>query len=494
MAEFAIYWKARPALAFAIIACMATALRVLTLVFADADLGPDEAQYWVWSREPAFGYFSKPPLIAWAIAATTGLFGDGEWAVRLSAPFFHFGAAGFIYALAHRLFGSPAALWSGLGWILMPGVSFSAVLMTTDAPLLFFWSAALYGFFAVVHARETVQPAILPAIGLGAAIGLGLLAKYAMLFFIAGGVLAAALAPSVRRNFRLRDAAVAAGVAAVLIAPNLWWNALNDFQTISHTAANAKWGADMFHPLKLLEFLGAQFGVFGPIFALLLLWGAATLGKRLGAEPADRGRQLALLAFAIPPLAIVCVQAFLSRAHANWAGAAYPAAMILVAVWALRAKWGAALQASVALHLAAATIFMLIFADFTLADRLGASNAVKRLRAWETTASEIRAAAAHYDSIVIDDRELMASLLYYLRDGPPIYAWNSNQRIDHHFEAFMAFDPARATRPLFLYQSRDPIALNGQFDTIAAVGALTVDLKRGRTRDLYLFAVEGLRP
>ena len=28
------------------------------------DLLPDEAQYWSWSRHLAFGYFSKPPIIA----------------------------------------------------------------------------------------------------------------------------------------------------------------------------------------------------------------------------------------------------------------------------------------------------------------------------------------------------------------------------------------------------------------------------------------------
>ena len=40
------------------------AIRLVALVFNRTDLFFDEAQYWAWSVEPAFGYYSKPPLIA----------------------------------------------------------------------------------------------------------------------------------------------------------------------------------------------------------------------------------------------------------------------------------------------------------------------------------------------------------------------------------------------------------------------------------------------
>ena len=74
-----------------------TAARLLWLAFQTAGLYPDEAQYWFWSRHLALGYYSKPPLVAWLIALTTGLFGNGEFAVRLSAPLLHAAASGFVY-------------------------------------------------------------------------------------------------------------------------------------------------------------------------------------------------------------------------------------------------------------------------------------------------------------------------------------------------------------------------------------------------------------
>ena len=47
------------------------ALRIAAIYAAKIDLVLDEAQYWTWSRELSFGYFSKPPMIAWVIRAAS---------------------------------------------------------------------------------------------------------------------------------------------------------------------------------------------------------------------------------------------------------------------------------------------------------------------------------------------------------------------------------------------------------------------------------------
>ena len=44
-----------------------TIFRIAALYFNATDLFFDEAQYWSWSLQPDFGYYSKPPLIAWLI-------------------------------------------------------------------------------------------------------------------------------------------------------------------------------------------------------------------------------------------------------------------------------------------------------------------------------------------------------------------------------------------------------------------------------------------
>src|SRR5690348_14464901 len=128
-----------------------TGLRLVWLALQPADLYPDEAQYWIWSRHLAFGYYSKPPVVVWLIALTTSLFGDSELAVRLAAPLLHAAAAVFVYGIGARLYDERIGFWSALAYTSLPGVSVSAFIISTDAALLPCWAAALYAF---VRARE----------------------------------------------------------------------------------------------------------------------------------------------------------------------------------------------------------------------------------------------------------------------------------------------------------------------------------------------------
>src|SRR5690606_38519153 len=121
----------------------------------------------------------------------------------------------------------------------------------------------------------------------------------------------------------------------------------NGFATFAHTADNAHWTGPLFHPGKALEFFGAQFGVFGPILfgsLLVITWRA----WREGVPKPDR----LLLAFALPVIVLVTAQAFLSRAHANWAAVSYVSATVLVTATMIRDGAWRWLTGSLALHAA----------------------------------------------------------------------------------------------------------------------------------------------
>ncbi len=125
-----------PYIRFALWFLMILTLVRLGVVFASpTELGPDEAQYWLWSQNLAWGYSSKPPMIAWLIGLTTHLGGNEEAWVRLSAPLLHAGTALILMALAQRIYGAAAGLWTVLIYSLMPGVQLSAGLISTDTPL-----------------------------------------------------------------------------------------------------------------------------------------------------------------------------------------------------------------------------------------------------------------------------------------------------------------------------------------------------------------------
>src|SRR5436305_15296896 len=96
------------------------------LKLSTVDLFYDEAQYWAWSRELAFGYFSKPPLLAWIIAAAESICGSSEACVRAPAPILYFGTSLLVYAIARVLYDSQVAFYSALSLALATGCVFSA--------------------------------------------------------------------------------------------------------------------------------------------------------------------------------------------------------------------------------------------------------------------------------------------------------------------------------------------------------------------------------
>jgi 4-amino-4-deoxy-L-arabinose transferase-like glycosyltransferase len=82
------------------------------------------------------------------------------------------------------------------------------------------------------------------------------------------------------------------------VAPNLAWNAQHGFATVQHTAANANWTAQsLFNLGELVDFLGSQFAVFGPIPFAILIGGLALMAWRRRLQAPD----LLLLCFALPP-------------------------------------------------------------------------------------------------------------------------------------------------------------------------------------------------
>ena len=62
-----------------------TVIHIIRLATFEFPLYGDEAQYWDWAQDLDWGYYSKPPIVAWSIAATTAILGNGEFAVRISS-------------------------------------------------------------------------------------------------------------------------------------------------------------------------------------------------------------------------------------------------------------------------------------------------------------------------------------------------------------------------------------------------------------------------
>lgn len=417
--------KARDLRAVIALVAALTVARLIALFATPLELYPDEAQYWLWSRTLDFGYYSKPPVIAWAIWATTAIGGDAEAWVRLSATLFQAGATLTVFLIGRRLYSPAVGFAAAALYALMPGIQLSALVAATDAPLLFFLGLSILAYVTLQDAARRGKSWL--AAGLGAALGLAFLSKYAAIYFVIG--LAAHLIASrtARAVWTPATAATAIAAFAVVLAPNLVWNAHHGFATLQHTAANAAWsGVQLFNITEMGVFLGSQLGVFGPIPFVALGVGVALSVVRRKVTPAD----LTLLCFALPPLLIVTGQAFISRANANWSGAGYLAGAILVAAWLVRWRARGWLIGALVTQAIVAAFFLACVISPALADKAGLANGLKRARGWdEITRLILDRADAEPDltAIAVNNRFLFYSLAYYGRERldrrTPLASW-----------------------------------------------------------------------
>ena len=431
-------WSRRPLFVAAAFVVVLTSWRLAALATSDLDLFFDEAQYWFWSTNPDFGYFSKPPVIAWLIAGGTALFGDTEFAVRVFSPLLYALTAALSAGIAAMVYDRKAAAWTAMTLATLPAVSLSAQLASTDVPLLLCWAAALLCWLRYWRYGG------LWWLGFGIAFGVGLMSKYAMAYFLLCLPIALMLVPETRSVLRRPGLWLGLTLGFLLFLPNVWWNWTNELASFSHTADNANWSGPLLKPNKLGEFAGAQFGIMGPILLTVFLW-ALLRWRRL--EPAER----VLAAFAAPVLALMLLQALISRAHANWAAVAYVSATVLVVGWLLRQRREHWLGISLALHLVVVAVVL----HGTGWVQLVGVDPWHRMRGWQEMGATVAERLAERDGalLMVRDRAGMAALLFYVPPQPP--AWiklRDGQAAGDHYE--LVSDPAAIGERPVLYLSR----------------------------------------
>ncbi|MFN4183942.1 MAG: glycosyltransferase family 39 protein [Hyphomonas sp.] len=470
-------------------------LRILVVMASPLDLYADEAQYWRWGQTLEWGYYSKPPMIAWVIHLTTSLFGTHEWSIRLAAPVLHTAAAALIFLTGRTMLDARTGFFAALLYALMPSVVLSSAVLSTDGVLMPFWCAGLYLLWRLRSGRGLWVSAVL----LGGVIGAGMLSKYAMIYFGIGIGLTCLIDAPTRRAILSPHGALTGLIAGLIVAPHLLWNAANDFATVSHTVDNANLGGDLFNPENALTWLVDQLGMFGPISFIALLTGIFMYRTRQG-EEASRERWL--LCFILPVLIFILFQAILSRAHANWTATAYPGAALLVAMWFSRGK-AITLWASLGLNLLVGALFMVMtLLPASSTTGLGLDNAAKRTRGWETSAQQVFAEAERLGAtaILVDEREVWHGLDFYARDHDlPLISWRRYPG-PKSFSERVPLEGPISDRVLIasLHAGLRPL-IRSDFESFEPAGQVRVDLGTRRngcpiTRVFQLYIGGGYNP
>jgi 4-amino-4-deoxy-L-arabinose transferase-like glycosyltransferase len=174
--------------------------------------------YYDWGDRP---YFNKPPLQFWLAAASIRLFGATTFAVRLPSVLFGFGCIALTWVLARRRFDAAHAAFSGIVLATTYTFTRNTVGFRLDAGVTFFFLAMVW---AADRLLDTPPRAARPPRGLwltlGAAAGLGLMAKGGAVLMALPVVLAAFAAR--RRGDLLASPGWLLATAATLLIAAPW--------------------------------------------------------------------------------------------------------------------------------------------------------------------------------------------------------------------------------------------------------------------------------
>lgn len=286
------------------------------------DLAGDEAQYWDWSRQLEISYYSKGPLVAYIIRASTSIFGNTMPAVRYPAMLLAIGTALCSYWLILKLFSSDRlALGAALLSYCVPVFIAGSILMTIDPPFFFCWALA-----TCLAAKIVFDHARWAWVGLGITLGVGFLAKYGMFLWLVGFVIFIFWDRDSRRWLRTLWPWIMVLIALVFTTPVIIWNAQHGWSSLYHVQHQTGTGFAINNPF---EFLGGQIAILGLPIAIIMTAAVAYVFGRSASSDLHRRALRYLIAIGLSIFVIVFADSFRSKVQPNWPAPAYFTLMIL---------------------------------------------------------------------------------------------------------------------------------------------------------------------
>ncbi|MEP7072154.1 MAG: glycosyltransferase family 39 protein, partial [Verrucomicrobiota bacterium] len=373
-----------------------TAVRLALL--GTTDLEFDEAHYWMWSERLAPAYFSKGPGVAFAMRASTALFGPSEFGVRFWSPLLGAGTSLLLFYLGRRLFDDArAGLWAVIGLNATPIFNIGNFVMTIDPLSLFFWVAAMLSFWCALERSPRFSwkwPLT------GALIGLGFLCKYTNAFELLSVIAVLTFIPRLRVEFRRPGFYLLLLIALACAYPPWQWNRAHAWATLGHLRSRG--GIDEgfgIHPTELLSFIGQHFLVYSPLIFAAVAVGVVALWRRAQQQP----RRLFLMWFGLPVLAFYFVLSFNKAAAPNWDALAFPSlGLLAVAFWRERMEGSRGWRFAAAGALALGLLMTIPALDsdilHSLGIPIGRSDPSDRLRGWKSATGALEQLRSEVES------------------------------------------------------------------------------------------------
>ncbi|MGB5062963.1 MAG: glycosyltransferase family 39 protein [Candidatus Competibacter sp.] len=198
---------------------------ILRLLYLSApELFYEEAYYWNYAMHLDIGYLDHPPMVAWIIALFTNLIGNNEFAVRFGAFICWFITAIFLYKLTGLTCNKSKDIQTVLLVSVLPAYFAVGWAMTPDAPLVACWAMALYFFY-----QALIRESRIAWVGVGLAIGLGMLAKYTITLLGVAAFIFVLIDRDARKWLMRPEPYAAIVIALIIFLPVIIWNSNHEW-------------------------------------------------------------------------------------------------------------------------------------------------------------------------------------------------------------------------------------------------------------------------
>jgi 4-amino-4-deoxy-L-arabinose transferase-like glycosyltransferase len=480
------------------------ALRLLyAAVFAKNPAG-DEAYYWDWGRQLDYGYYSKPPLIAWIYAFVDWIGHGSLFAFRATAAALGTLSLFMLYKLSASLFDERTGWFTVLLGIAAPANAVLSFFLTIDAPLVFCWAMALWMLWR--YLSEPEQKSSLAWLFL--ALAAGHLCKQMMMLFPLLSVIFLALHSETRPFLKRPGLQLTLFGSYLSLIPPLVWNAKHDWITFKHTGHHFEVKGDGGNPLferleDFFSFVGTQFGVLSPGTAFVLfslcLTGLPLLRR------ADRPVRF-LLTFGALPVAAMLLLALRQSMQPNWPAVYYLCGIVLTAAWyngkLQFALPGASLRRLFPVTIGFGAAFVAFFylgpVYFAAVGKSGhLFDPNRRLLGHDLVAAEfdrlrmtVPNANDHF-LVALGHRDITSQLAFGLPDQPRVYRWESQDRISSQYEMWNnpSEDGLGGKDAIILAPNAKelPRQLSRAFDEVEKVGEFKIRFSYTRERSFAVF-------
>ncbi|OUV02288.1 MAG: hypothetical protein CBC42_05720 [Betaproteobacteria bacterium TMED82] len=482
-------------------------------------LATDEIQYLFWSKQLEFGYFSKPPFIALVLRVSSELCTETGPCVRVLQPLAITVATFFVIATTHLFTKSlNLSFLAGLLFISLPLITFYSQFATTDAWLLCFWSVSFFCFANAIYSDRLYW-----WLTCGVFIGLGLLTKYSMMFFL----ISAFIFLISTKSLSSYKPWLSLVTVLLVFSPNIFWNISLEFPTLQHhlemTAIDQSISLNF---SSLLEFFLGQLIVLNPIFFVLFVFTCIFYFKRRRAkvnvfkrELENSTRKFELLFYFIFPFFFsILVLSLIGETEINWASPISICFCILIVVWLKDCQQlpqfrSSLVNTALGLGITLNVLFLILFLNGPKLLRYhGLENNINlnpyaQVYGYQELANALKPTLEKHNPIIVsDDRNILANLSVYLHPFK-VKTQKNAAKIDHHWDLMYALSPDEiATKELLIIfhqpinedsLARLKLRLASKFKKVTLIRDEVISnlkLARNKEKGIMVFLVSNIKP